>query len=353
MPAQPPSRSRRSGIARPLAALFVVTLLCGTTPEDAQLFAKRRQRIEGMAHAEIEQLKRNYDEFRKLSPERRQAIEELDSEVKQDASGHLLKLLTGYNRWLSGLSPFDQERILSKTDPIERAQLVKTIRDEQQKRQALAAIGAPGGPALALAPMELDAMLKAVEENFLTPTSRKKIPDQLAGRERHLRIFKTAHQQVRNSSDPAAAAQALVSTLSEALPNETVKLRMKNATGRPPRRVLGQVLSRSLVNEWFDEIRAVFPKEAAIDEEVARRLREAPSAKRESLKAQWGSRPGRRALGGQLALTTNERFKELRPVVAWLAGGLQPRAGAARAQPVAPQDDTRADEAENKTKSAE
>jgi hypothetical protein len=353
MPARPPSRSRTAGIVGPLAAIFAVTFLCGTTTEEAQLFAKRRQRIAGMTHAEVEQLKRNYEEFRKLSPERRKALEELDAEVRQDSSGHLLKLLTGYNRWLSGLSPFDQDRVLSKTDPIERAQLVKTIREEQKKRQALAAIDATGRPAAMLQPADLDVMLKAVEENFLTPESRKKIPDQLARRERHLRILKAAQLQVRASDDPASAAQTLISALIEAVPNETIKNRIMNPPrARSRRQVLGQVLSRSLVNEWSDEIRAVFPTQEAIDAEVTRRLAESLPANRDKLKNQLGSRPGRRAVGSQLALATSDQFKELRPIAGWLAGGLPAKPGTPRT-PLTIQDDTRADEAENKTKSAD
>jgi hypothetical protein len=355
MPARPPSRSRTAGIVGPLAAIFAVTFLCGTTTEEAQLFAKRRQRIAGMTHAEVEQLKRNYEEFRKLSPERRKALEELDAEVRQDSSGHLLKLLTGYNRWLSGLSPFDQDRVLSKTDPIERAQLVKTIREEQKKRQALAAIDATGRPAAMLQPADLDAMLKAVEDNFLTPESRKKIPDQLARRERHLRTLKAAQLQVRASDDPAAAAQTLISALIEAVPNEAIKNRIMNPPrARSRRQVLGQVLSRSLVNEWWDEIRAVFPTQEAIDAEVTRRLAQATSAaRRDALKNQLGSRPGRRAVGSQLALATSDQFKELRPVAGWLAGGLPAKLGSSGTQPAVIQDDTRTDEAENKTKSAD
>ena len=353
MPARPPSRSRTAGIVGPLAAIIAVTFLCGTTTEEAQLLAKRRQRIAGMTHAEIEQLKRNYEEFRKLSPERRKALEELDDEVRQDSSGHFLKLLTGYNRWLSGLSPFDQERVLSKTDPIERAELVKTIREEQKKRQALVAIDAVGRPAAMLQPADLDVMLKGVEESFLTPESRKKVPDQLARRERHLRILKAAQLQVRASDDSTGAAQTLISMLIEAVPNETVKNRIMNPPrARTRRQVLGQVLSRSLVNEWSDEIRAVFPTPAAVDAEVARRLAESPPAKRDALKNQLGSRPGRRAVGSQLALATNDQFKELRPVAGWLAGGLPAKSGTPRT-PVTIQDDTRTDEAENKTKSAD
>jgi hypothetical protein len=350
MPAPRPSRSRWAGLARPLAALFLVTLLCGTTPEDAALFAKRRQRIAGMTHAEIEQLKRNYDEYRKLSPERRQALADLDSEVKQDTSGHLLQLLTGYNRWLSTLSPFDQERILGTADPIERAQLVKTIRDEQQKRQALASLD--GGYRTLLAP-DLDTILKTVEENFLTPESRKKIPEQLAGRERHLRVLSAAQLQLRNSDKAAAAGQALVTMLIDAIPNDSIRTRiLKQSAGRSQRRMLGQILSRSLAYEWQSEIARAFPSQRSIDEEVAKRLASATPPKRDGQKAQLTTRQGRRMIGIQMVLRSDEQFKELGSVFFWLSNGLQPR-GTGRGQPAAPQDDTRTDEAETKTKSVD
>jgi hypothetical protein len=334
--------------------LFTVTLLCGTTPEEAQLFAKRRQQIAGMTHAQIEQLKHNYEEFRKLSPERQKALEELDDEVRQDSSGRLLKLLTGYNRWLSSLSPFDQERILSKTDPVERAQLVKVIRDEQQKRQALASLDGFGRQALALLPTDLDVMLAAVEENFLTPESRTKVPNRLAGRDRHLRIFQTALQQLHNSSEPAAASQTLVATLVEAIPNETIRSRILN---RPPggqrRKLLGQVLGRSLVYEWRKEIEATFPPPAAIEAEISKRLATASAAKRDQQKTQMNTRQGRRMVGIQILLAGNEQFKELRPVFSWLVAGLPARGGAPRPQPAVLQEGTRTDEAENKAKSAD
>jgi hypothetical protein len=355
MPTQLPSRSRAAGIVGPLAALFVVTLLCGTAPDDAQLLAKRRQRIAGMSHAEIEQLKRNYDEFRKMSPERRQALEELDNEVKQDATGHLLKLLTGYNRWLSTLSPFDQERILSQSDPIERAQLVKTIHEEQQKRQALAGADGIGRQSLLLEPTDLDALCKAVEDNFLTPESRKKIPEQVTGRNRHLRVLSAAQSQLRDMEKAAAASQALVTTLIDAIPNQNVRSRILNQTAqRQRRRMLGQGVGRSLVNEWQSEIARAFPPQAVIDQEIAKRLvgGTTPTAKRDAQKAQLMTRQGRRMVGVQIVLRTDEQFKEFGSVYFWLTNGLQPRT-ASRGQMAAPQDDMRTDEAENKTKAGD
>jgi hypothetical protein len=308
-----------------------------------------------MTHSEIEQLRRNYEEFRKLSPERRKALEDLDDEVKQDTKngGHLLKLLTGYNGWLSSLSPFDQERINGKTDPVERARLVKTIREEQQKRQTLASLDQPRR--LTLHPKDLDAMVKAVEENFLTAETRNKIPSELAGRDRHLRILKAAQLQLRSTSGAATAGQTLVSMLVDAIPTETTKARvMSHPVGARRRRFLGQLLARSLVNEWRDEIRAVFPAPTAIDEVVTQRIANADPAKRDSQKTQLNSPEGRRMVGVQLALQSDApQFKELRPVFVWLMGGLLPNPGATRGQPAPPLDDTRTDEAETKAKSAD
>jgi hypothetical protein len=276
---------------------------------------------------------------------------DLHDEVQQDTKngGHLQKLLTGYNLWLSTLSPFDQARIDGETDPVKRAQLVKTIREEQQKRQSLAAVDQPRRRAVVLTPKDLDVMLKAVEENFLTPESRKKIPGRLTGRDRHLRILKSALSQVRvPGNEGNEAAQALVSTLVDAAPNGNAKSRLLNA-GRQPRRVLGQMLARSLAAEWQPEIEAVYPTKSAIDEEIAERLAAADPSKRDSQKTQLNSFQGRRTIGFQLAIQSGEQFKELRPVFFWLLAGLPHNPGAARTQPGLPRNERRG--AVEKTKS--
>jgi DNA-binding protein H-NS len=219
MPARPTSLSRLAGIVGPLIGLFAVTCLSGTSPEDTQLFAARRQKIAGMTQSEIEQLKRNYEEFRKLSPERRKALQELDSEVEQDTKngGHLLKLLTGYNLWLSKLTPFEQEKVVGTSDPGERAEIVKTIRDEQQKREAWLALEPPRGKAPSLSTADLDAMLKAVEDNFLSAEVRDKLPQKGAQRDQHLRVLKAAmrgsgtHNEARQEPTLAGPGAARVS----------------------------------------------------------------------------------------------------------------------------------------------
>jgi hypothetical protein len=336
MPARPPSRSRLVGIIGPLVGLFAVTCLSGTSPEDAQLFAARRQKIAGMTQSEVEQLKRNYEEFRKLSPERRQQLQELDNEVEQDTKngGHLLKLLAGYNLWLSKLSPFEQERVVGTTDPVERAQIVKTIRDEQQKREARLALEPPRGKALTLSSTDFDAMVKAVEEHFLTADARDKLPQQLAGRDRHLRVLKAARAQIHASGEVPAATQTFISTLLDALPNAVAKTKIQSHTGKAqgPRRFLGQTMARALAVEWRPEIEAAYPQPATIDALIASRVAATDAARRDNQKNQLNTPDGRRMVGVQDAITTGEQFDELRPVFYWLWTGFPNGARALRGQ---------------------
>ncbi len=193
-----------------------------------------------------------------------------------------------------------------------------------------------------LTPKDLDVMLKAVEENFLNPESRKKIPERLTGRDRHLRILKSprAYQVRVPGNEGNEAVQALVSTLVEATPNGNAKSRLLNAA-RQQRRVLGQMLARSLAAEWQPEIEAVYPTKSAIDEAIAERLAAADPAKRETQKTQLNSFQGRRTVGFQLAIQSGDQFKELRPVFFWLLGGLPHGPGAARTQSGLPRNERR------------
>jgi hypothetical protein len=299
--------------------------LSGTSPEDAQLFAARRQKIAGMTQPEIEQLKRNYEEFRKLSPERRKALQELDSEVEQDTKngGHLLKLLTGYNLWLSKLTPFEQEKVVGTSDPGERAEIVKTIRDEQQKREARLALEPPRGKAPSLSTADLDAMLKAVEDNFLSAEVRDKLPQKGAQRDQHLRVLKAARAQIHTSGNIPSSTQTFIATLIDAIPNASVKTRIQNHTGKPlaPRRILGQTLARALATEWRLEIEAAYPPPAAIDDLIASRIAAAESSRRDAQKNLLNTPDGRRMVGVQVAIQTGEQFDELRPVFYWLWAG--------------------------------
>jgi hypothetical protein len=117
--------------------LLGASLLGGATTEDASLLESRRQSIQLMSQADVNQLKRNYDTYLKLSPERRQQLVTLNEELEQDTKngGHLQNLLEQYNAWLFKLSPFDRDKLLGTSDAGERADQVQKLLQEQQKQR--------------------------------------------------------------------------------------------------------------------------------------------------------------------------------------------------------------------------
>ena len=106
----------------------------------------------------------------------------MHDELEQDtkSGGHLQKLLDQYNAWLFKLSPFDREKLLGTADPGERAQLVQKLLEEQNM---LGPGFAPLFPMLALrmdssgpvlSTSDLDAIVAAVEQNFLKDQVKKR-----------------------------------------------------------------------------------------------------------------------------------------------------------------------------------
>ena len=112
----PKATSRRFHLA---AVLLGTVLLGGATTDDASLLEARRHSIEQLGQAELNRLKRNYETYLKLSPERRQQLADLNAALEQDTKdgGHLQKLLEQYNAWLFKLSPFDRDKLLGTADP--------------------------------------------------------------------------------------------------------------------------------------------------------------------------------------------------------------------------------------------
>ena len=141
-----PARRNLRPARTPLAwALLGLVLLSGATTEDASVLDARRKQIENLSQPNLNQLKRNYETYLKLPPERRAQLARLDDELAQDAKsgGHLRKLLDQYNAWLFKLSPFDRDKLLNTADPGERADLVQKLLQEQQKQRYTRAARAP------------------------------------------------------------------------------------------------------------------------------------------------------------------------------------------------------------------
>src|SRR5688572_26319149 len=132
-----------------LAVLLVggfFALSQASDPEQEKL-AARRQQIEAMTAAERERLERNFERFQSLSPERQEALLEIEKAVREDED--LNKTLLGYDRWLNTLSPWERAQLRNAKTKEEKLQLVSAIttarkqeaeafvRNEQEWEQAV------------------------------------------------------------------------------------------------------------------------------------------------------------------------------------------------------------------------
>jgi hypothetical protein len=359
---RPKAASRRLRLA---AVLLGTALLGGATTEDASLLESRRHSIELLGQAELNRLKRNYETYLKLSPERRQQLADLDAALEQDTKdgGHLQKLLEQYNAWLFKLSPFDREKLLGTADPGERADLVQKLRREQEKQQSARASRGLSVPyfgarfeAMALSPSDLDAILDAVERNYLSDETKHRLGKASSPRERHLQILRAAMQQLRRERGVGIKIgpneMALVNTMVEAIPKPAIKAQIASADATVPgrrqfetRRQLGQIIARSILAEWQNEIEESPATTAQVDDMTKRWVASVRAERRAALEQRLQTEQGRNLIAAVSAIQFNPRFDKQRPVINWLFRGLSPgplgrsaganRGGASKAAPAA------------------
>ena len=333
MSRKPASLKRRRALC--LSAVLTVALLTGATTEDEARMAAARRKIQLMSQSELNQLKRNYEDYLKLSPQRRQQLFRLHDELEQDSrnGGHLQKLLDAYNRWFVKLSPFDREKVLSTADPGERAQLVEKLREEQKQRIKNAR--KPPFPLLAarfddsapLSSNDLDVVVAAVQEKFFSEETKKRVPETSAApRDRHLQILRLAMEQLRRDREAGTKKGVreapLVNAIVGSIPDESIRTRLQESGGPSQvRRQLGQLLGRSVLAEWKAELDESPPTPAQIDDVTNRWLASNPPI-REATQNWLASPNGRRFAGIVAGLQTNPRLRKQRQVILWLFRGM-------------------------------
>jgi hypothetical protein len=339
---RPPARRNFRPARAPLAwTLLGLVLLSGATTEDAIMLDARRKKIENLSQPNLNQLKRNYETYLKLPPERRAQLSHLDDELVQDAKngGHLRKLLDQYNAWLFKLSPFDRDKLLNTTDPGERAELVQKLLQEQKQRVARAA----RAPLLALlstrldsAPLlstkDLDVVLAAVEQNYLKEDSKERFASSMPPRVRHVEVVRAVIKQLREEREAKTKMRpretALVETILDAIPNEAAKNQITRS-GMPAqtRRQLGQALGRSLLAEWKPELDEAVVSPAQIEELSNKWIAGVTPERLENVQQRLQSLNGKKFVAVVIALQNSPKLKKARQPIMWLLRSFPSPAG--------------------------
>jgi hypothetical protein len=339
---RPPTRPNFRPARTPLAwALLGLVLLSGATTEDASVLDARRKKIENLSQPNLNQLKRNYETYLKLPPERRAQLARLDDDLGQDAKsgGHLGKLLDQYNAWLFKLSPFDRDKLLNTPDPGERAELVQKLLQDQKQRVARAA----RAPLLALlstrldsAPLlstkDLDLVFAAVEQSYLKEDSKERFAKSMPPRVRHVEVVRAVIEQLREEREAKTKMRpretALVETILDAMPNEAVKNQITRS-GMPAqtRRQLGQALGRSLLAEWKPELDEAVVTPAQIEELTNKWIAGVTPERLENVQQRLQSPNGKKFAAVVIALQNSPKLKKARQPIMWLLRSFPSPAG--------------------------
>lgn len=103
----------------------------GQSPET--VLASRFADAALLSQRDRELVLRNWEQFRQLPPDQREAILKLHQDLEQDRGqgGRLRQVMETYGEWLKTLTPGQREDLRRQTDPTKRAALVRALRSQQ------------------------------------------------------------------------------------------------------------------------------------------------------------------------------------------------------------------------------
>lgn len=179
------------------AALAAPPLLLRAEPQG---FDIKRGRVSAMPQTERDRLARNFEDYQKLNEEQRVHFRRLHDGLQQDReenAGRCSAAMDAYFAWVSSLPAYQQQKLLSTTDPAERITLVAKYVEEQELRQLeeeQRKLGPRGGNYFRLPRLsssELAVVMAELEQGVaLSPGQRQRLDEKPDGIERYLEFFK-------------------------------------------------------------------------------------------------------------------------------------------------------------------
>jgi hypothetical protein len=179
------------------AALAAPPLLLRAEPEG---FDVKRSRVSAMPQTERDRLTRNFEDYLKLTDDQRTHYRRLHEGLQQDRAenaGRCAAAMDAYYAWVSTLPAYQQQSLLTTTDPAGRIRLVAQYVDEQELRQMeeeQRKMGPRGGNFFRLPRLsssELAAVMAELERAVtLSPEQRQRLDEKPDGIERYLELFK-------------------------------------------------------------------------------------------------------------------------------------------------------------------
>jgi len=129
--------SKVAGTLRvPSAFLFLLFLACVAPLAADELLEVRRQRVQTMDLSAKEELLRQLESFRSMTPDQQERLRRLHDRLEQDPQAEELRLVMHrYYQWLKTLKPY-QRAELAELAPQDRVERIKKLVQEQARREA-------------------------------------------------------------------------------------------------------------------------------------------------------------------------------------------------------------------------
>lgn len=264
-------------LALVLIAVGLVWLVWPAGGADQEELAARRERIEKMSATERDRLERNYERFQKLSREEQAALQEIEESVELDTG--LKSTLTGYERWLETLTPWERLELRNADTVAEKIQVVRFIDAERknhleeikQEDQYYADLIKQNLPrqrkweGVRLSDEELFEMMAVLDKAYGSQVKlhRNSLPGQAAYNLQLMAVALKSNleqrpDQAREQPLPAETMQTMIETISDS----DVRKLYENLDPRE----FARHMSWKLQMAWWNEARHHFPKRSELDE---------------------------------------------------------------------------------------
>lgn len=279
-----------------LTCLAAVPFVLGANGKNRPDEEAVRQRISEMSPAERERLRANYQAYQSLSAAERDKYRELHRRIEASPNRKTLRtIIQNYNLWLEDtLSASEYDDLWTRTDPLERAEEVRRIKEDQNKilsdrkelvrqRTLKLIVEAVGGS------WRLEKMLgcrrapdrETVAELFrLIKESLRLSPKQISelaelpNSHRYVKVLSDSLGRVDSSGQQGAGLwpdEELLSKMIEIMPYKSRSGRPSSKSKARPigmqraRFSFARLLLGGVVSEWNREVTANLPEEKSLE----------------------------------------------------------------------------------------
>ena len=281
----------------------LVAVAVAAEPVSEQTLAERRKEIASRSEAQRQDLVRKYEQYKNLSAEERQKLQDLHQVMETDPK--LKQVMNQYCEWVGNLDLTQREQLRQAKTPEQKRHLVERFRTQQKKRKDDDWREPDQRPKDKWMPITLSSEdLKAVMSQFETALSKdeelgQRIQKRLSnteGSQRYKLLMRVIGEYRKSSNGqnhefkiPDAVFSELEKVSQKPNFRETLEGLARNSNGHQPQNFIFYILAKNTVDEAHREFRgphAANLKESLFNSlapEMQTRYTEAPPPQRDAL----------------------------------------------------------------------